>query len=98
MHAADVVRLVPDGLHAVDVAFFEGGVELRVGGDNRLEISGHRDAFSASRRAMTRTASALARTACTRTAQTRARAATTVSAAVASSRASTGRGASSPRR
>src|SRR3954452_4970981 len=94
MHAANVVAVVPHGLHAVDVTYFECRVELGIGLGDGVDVGAHdpSPADSARSRAMTRTASALARTSCTRTAQAPASAATTVSAAVASSRPAVARG------
>src|SRR3954468_2610631 len=39
VNAANVVRVVPDGLHAVEVGDLEGLVELLVGGGDRLDVS-----------------------------------------------------------
>src|SRR3954468_890062 len=98
VNAANIVRVVPDGLHAVEVGDLEGLVELLVGGGDGLDVSrrghGAPPVRAATTAAATRTASALARASCTRTPHAPAAAARAETAAVASSRSTTGRGSS----
>src|SRR3954471_1400010 len=79
VNAANVVRVVPDGLHAVEVGDLEGLVELLVGGSDRVDVGrrghGAPPVRAATTAAATRTASALARASCTRTAHAPAAAA-----------------------
>src|SRR4051794_16493576 len=97
--APNIVSVVPDGLHAVEVGDLEGLVELLVGGGDRLDVGrcrhGAPPVRAATTAAATRTASALARASCTRTPHAPAAAARAETAAVASSRSTTGRGSSS---
>src|SRR3954469_4177352 len=98
VNAANIVRVVPDGLHAIEVGDLEGLVELLVGGGDRLDVGGRGHGAppvrAATTAAATRTASALARESCTRTPHVPAAAARAETAAVASSRSTTGRGSS----